>query len=133
MPGWSISVPDAALPVEAAQTLIDSMSIMRKMSSGSGIATDARLRAALERETAWFGAQRIDAGDRLPRGWLDRSRAQLAASAGDAMDSACAAPSIAHRTPCGAACRRKAGSQGGTLLVKRSAHCAAWGIAASTR
>jgi hypothetical protein len=38
--------------------------------------------------------------------------------------SACAAPSTAQLTPCGAACWRKAASRGRTVLVKRSAHWA---------
>jgi hypothetical protein len=43
--------------------------------------------------------------------------------------SACEAPPTAQRTACRAACRRKAASRGGRLLVKRSAHCAASGTA----
>ena len=76
--------PDAPLPVHAPQMSIDSTSILRNMTSRSGI-------------------------------------------------SACATPSTAQRTAYGAACRRKAASRGRTLLVKRSAHCAAWGTALGTR
>jgi hypothetical protein len=73
--------PDTGrLPVHAAQMSIESTSILRSKTSGSGI-------------------------------------------------SAYAAPSTANRTASGADCRRKAASRGPTWLVKRSAHCVAWGTA----
>jgi hypothetical protein len=64
--------------------------------------------------------------------WIDSASIVRNMPSGSGI-SACAAPSTAQLTACGAACRRNAAGRGRRLLVKRSAHCVAWGTAPSAR